>query len=130
MPMKGVHQFEILGKLSLRYVGPFEILKRVGSLAYKLALPPQLAGVHNVFHVSMLRKYVSDPQHIINYQTIGIGEDVACEEFPVSILEQKEKVLRNQTIPFVKVQWQRHPPDEAIWDHEDEMQHLFPQLFA
>ncbi|XP_052203987.1 uncharacterized protein LOC127809263 [Diospyros lotus] len=81
---------------------------RVGSLTYRLALTPQLAGVHNVFHVSMLRKYVSDPQHIINYQTIEIEEDVAYEEMPVSILERKEKVLRNQSIPFANVQWQRH----------------------
>ncbi|XP_052203075.1 uncharacterized protein LOC127808545 [Diospyros lotus] len=95
MPMKGVRRFVVSGKLSSRYIGLFEILERVGTLAYRLALPPQLSGIHNVFHVSVLRKYVPDPQHIIDYQTIEVGEDVAYEEIPVSILERKEKVLRN-----------------------------------
>ncbi|XP_052204025.1 uncharacterized protein LOC127809302 [Diospyros lotus] len=130
MPMKGVRQFGVSGKLSPRYIGPFEILERVGTLAYRLALPPQLSGVHNVFHVSMLRKYVPDPQHIIDYQTIKVREDVAYEEMPVNILEWKEKVLRNWSIPFVRVQWQRHSPNEATWEHEDEMRRLFPQLFS
>ncbi|XP_052174731.1 uncharacterized protein LOC127789782 [Diospyros lotus] len=129
MPIKGVRRFGVSGKLSPRYIGPFEILERVGPLAYRLALPPQLAGVHNVFHVSMLRKYVSDPQHIIDYQTIEVKEDVTYEEKPVSILERKEKVLRNRSIPFVKIQWQRHSLDEATWEREEEMRCLFPQLF-
>lgn len=73
-------------------------------MAYRLALPSQLVSVHNVFHVSMLRKYVPDPQHIINYQTIEVG-DISYEEMPISNLEQKERVLRNRSIPFIKVQW-------------------------
>ena len=103
--MKGVRRFGVSGKLSPRYVGPFEILERIGSLAYRLALPPQLNNVHNVFHVSMLRKYVSDSQYIIDYQTIEVGEYASYEELSIGIQEQKEKVLRNQSIPFVKVQW-------------------------
>ena len=105
MPMKSVHRFGVLGNLSPHYIGPFEILERIGTLAYRLALPPQLFGVHNVFHVSMLRKYMLDPQHIIDYQTIEVRDDVSYEEMPVSILEQREKVLRNRTIPFMKVKW-------------------------
>ena len=73
---------------------------------------------------------MSDPQHIIDYQTIEIREDVAYEEMLVSILERKEMVLRNRSIPFVKVQWQRHLSDKATLEHEDEMWRLFPQLFA
>lgn len=113
MPIKGVCRFGVSRKLSPRYIGPFKILERVGPLAYRLALPPQLAGVHNVFHVSMLRKYVPDPQHIIDYQTIEVKEDVTYEEKLVSILERKEKVLRNRSIPIVKIQWQRHSLNEA-----------------
>ncbi|XP_052182015.1 uncharacterized protein LOC127794802 [Diospyros lotus] len=105
MPMNGVCRFGVSGKLSPHYIGLFEILERVEILAYKLALPPQLSVVHNVFHVSMLRKYVLDPQHIIDYHTIEVRDDVSYEEMPVSILERREKVLRNRTIPFVKVQW-------------------------
>ena len=91
--MKGVHRFGVSEKVSLRYIGPFEILERVGSLAYRLALPPQLFGVHKIFHVSMLRKYVSDPQQVIDYQVIEVGEDATYEERPISILERKERVL-------------------------------------
>ncbi|XP_052181883.1 uncharacterized protein LOC127794676 [Diospyros lotus] len=130
MPMKGVRRFGVSGKLNPRYIGPFEILERVGTLAYRLALPPQLSGVHNIFHVFMLRKYVLDPQHIIDYQTIEVREDVAYEEMLVSILEWKEKVLRSRSISFVRVQWQHHSPDEATWKREDEMSRLFPQLFS
>ena len=72
MPIKGVHRFGVTGKLSPRYIGPFEILRRIRTLAYELALQPQLSHVHNVFHVSMLRKYVPDPQHVIDFQTIEV----------------------------------------------------------
>jgi len=72
---------------------------------------------------------VLDPQHIIDYQTIEVGEDIAYKEMPVSILEQKEKVLRNRSIPFVKLQWLCHSPNEATWEHEDKMRCLFPHLF-
>ena len=100
-------------KFSRHYIGPFEILERVGSLAYRLALPPQLSGVHNIFHVLMLRRYVPDPQHVIDYQAIEIREDATYEERPISILEWKERVLRNRSIPFVKVQWQRHSSNKT-----------------
>ncbi|XP_052198310.1 uncharacterized protein LOC127805600 [Diospyros lotus] len=87
MPMKGVRRFGVSGRLSPHYIGSFEISEWVGSLPYQLALPSQLAGVHNVFHVSMLMKYMLDPQYIIYYQTIEVGEDVSYEEMFVSILE-------------------------------------------
>ena len=87
MPVKGVRRFRILGKLSPRYVGPFEILERVGSSAYRLALPPQLTNVHNVFHVSILQKYVPDPQHIIDYRTLRVKEDALYDELSIAILE-------------------------------------------
>ena len=96
MPIKGVHKFGIAGKLSPCYIGPFEILRWIETLAYELALPPQLSHVHNVFHVSMLRKYVLDPQHVINFQTLEVKEDVSYKEMPTSILERKEKILRNR----------------------------------
>ena len=95
MPIKGVRRFGVTRKFSPRYIGPFEILRRIGILAYELTLPPQLSHVHNVFHVSMLRKYVPDPQHVIDFQTLEVKEDASYEEISTSILKRKEKILRN-----------------------------------
>ena len=92
-PTRGVMRFGVRGKLSPRYVGPFEVLDRVGEVAYRLALPPSLAGVHNVFHVSMLRKYVPDPSHIIELAPLWIKEDLTYEERPVRIVDRKDQVL-------------------------------------
>ncbi|XP_052197352.1 uncharacterized protein LOC127804520 [Diospyros lotus] len=129
MPVQGIRRFGVSGKLGPRYVGPFEILERVGALAYRLALPPQLASVHNVFHVSMLRKHVPDPQHVIDFQPLELREDLAYEEFPSCILDCKEKVLRNRVIPYVKVLWQQHDFEEATWELENEMRRLYLHLF-
>ncbi|KAL5542399.1 hypothetical protein UlMin_010109 [Ulmus minor] len=104
-PMKGVMRFGKKGKLSPRYIGPFEILERIGKVAYKLALPSELSTVHNVFHVSMLRKYISDPSHVLESEPIEIREDLTYEEQPVQILDRKDKALRNKVIPLVKVLW-------------------------
>ncbi|XP_035546851.1 uncharacterized protein LOC118348728 [Juglans regia] len=109
------------GKLGPRYIRPFEILDRIGPLAYRVALPPVLAGVHNVFHISMLRKYVPDPTHIIDYEPLQIQEDMTYAREPVRILEKKEQVLQTQTIPLVKVLWNNHATNEASWELEEEM---------
>ena len=74
-PMKGVVRFGKKGKLQPRYMGPFEILEKIGDVAYRLTLPPELAGVHDVFHVSLLRRYVSDPSHVISYDTVQVSKD-------------------------------------------------------
>jgi hypothetical protein len=128
-PMKGVMRFGKKGKLSPRYVGPFEILERVGPVAYKLALPPALSGIHNVFHISMLRRYVSDPSHILSYEPLQVQEDLSYEEMPMKILDRKDQVLRNKTIRLVKVLWRNHSAGEASWEREDEMQSKYPHLF-
>ncbi|KZV53589.1 hypothetical protein F511_40970 [Dorcoceras hygrometricum] len=84
--MKGVMRFGKKGKLSPRYIGPFEILERVGTLAYRVALPPHLSAVHNVFHVSTLRKYMSNPSHVLSYEPLRLAPDLSYEEKPVRIL--------------------------------------------
>ena len=86
-PMRGVKRFGVKGKLSSRFIGPFKILERIGEVAYRLAMPPSLSAVHNVFHVSMLRKYVSDPSHVLSYENLELDEDLSYEEKPVQILE-------------------------------------------
>ena len=127
--MKGVMRFGKKGKLSPRYVGPFEILERVGLVAYKLALPPALSGIHNVFHISMLRRYVSDPTHILSYEPLQVQDDLSYEEMPMKILDCKDQVLRNMTIRLVKVLWRNHSTGEASWERVDEMQSKYPHLF-
>ena len=96
------------GKLSPRFVGPFEILKCIGKVAYELALPPTLAGVHNVFHVSLLRKYILDPTHVLNYEPLKIKGNLTYEEIPIQILDCKDQVLRTKTISLVKVLGKNH----------------------
>uniref|UniRef100_A0A2N9FVM9 RNA-directed DNA polymerase n=1 Tax=Fagus sylvatica TaxID=28930 RepID=A0A2N9FVM9_FAGSY len=126
---KGVKRFGIKGKLSPRFIGPFEVLNRVGEVAYRLALPPMLAGVHNVFHVSMLRKYVPDRNHVVAYEPLQLREDLTYEEQPIRIVDKKEQELRRRTIQYVKVQWNNHSEREATWELEEEMREKYPYLF-
>ena len=107
-PWKGVVHFEKRGKLSLRFIRPFEITERVGSVAYRLVLPMELSQIHDVFIVSMLRKYISDPSHILETPTVEVKDDLSYEGQAVQILNRREQVLRNKTIPLVKVLWKNH----------------------
>ncbi|RVW12115.1 V-type proton ATPase subunit G2 [Vitis vinifera] len=128
-PMKSVMRFGRKGKLSPRFVGPFEILERVGTLAYKVALPPSLSKVHNVFHVSTLRKYIYDPSHVVELEPIQIFEDLTYEEVPVQIVDVMDKVLRHAVVKLVKVQWSNHSIREVTWELEEEMREKHSQLF-
>ncbi|KAL0540408.1 hypothetical protein IC582_024645 [Cucumis melo] len=128
-PMKGVLRFERRGKLSPRFVGPFEILERIGPVAYRLALPPSLSTVHDVFHVSMLRKYVPDPSHVVDYEPLEIDENLSYVEQPVEVLAREVKTLRNKEIPLVKVLWRNHRVEEATWEREDDMRSRYLELF-
>ena len=98
-------------------------------MAYRLALPPDLASVHNVFHVSMLKKYVSDKSHVLEQEPIEIQEDLSFEEKLVQILDYKIKTLRNKDIPLVKVLWRNQKTEEATWEREEEMRTSYPELF-
>ncbi|TYK26660.1 pol protein [Cucumis melo var. makuwa] len=102
-PMKGVLRFEKKGKLSTCFVKPFEILERIGPVAYRLALQPSLCVVHDMFHVSMLRKYVTDPSHVVDYEPLVIDENLSYAEQSVEIMAKEVKMLRNRGIPLVKV---------------------------
>ena len=97
-PARGTLRFYEKGKLARRYVGPFEIRTRIGDVAHKLQLPQELSGVHDVFHVSMLKKYVEDPTHILHYQPLDIQPDASYVAKPVAIIDTKEQVLRTRTI--------------------------------
>ena len=98
-------------------------------MAYRLALPPSLSAVHNVFHVSMLRKYVADTSHVVDYEPLEIDEHLSYVEQPVEILAREVKMLRNRSIPLVKVLWRNHRMEEATWEREEEMRTRYPELF-
>ncbi|XP_043717680.1 uncharacterized protein LOC122665590 [Telopea speciosissima] len=128
-PIKGVVRFGKRGKLNPRYIGPFEILARVGPVAYQLALPPSLVGVHDVFHVSMLRQYIPDSTHLLPQQPAELIADLTYEEVPEEIIDRKEHNLRNRTISFIKVKWSNHSMAKASWEREDLMKEGYPYLF-
>ena len=129
-PMKGVIRFGNRGKLNPCYIVPFKILGRFGLVAYRLALTLDLENVHDVFHVSMLRCYISDPSHIIVRSTIEIEKNLSYEEWPVRILDQQEKRLRNKVIPIVKIWWENQSGNKATLEKEADMLPKYPQLFA
>ena len=128
-PTKGMMSFGVRGKLSPRYMDPFEILERIWVVAYHLALLSSLARVHNVFYISMLWKYVTNPNHVVEFKPLQLREDLSYEERPVRIIDRKDQVLRRCTICYVKVQWSNHTKWKAIWKLEEEMQTKYPQLF-
>ncbi|XP_070056777.1 uncharacterized protein [Nicotiana tomentosiformis] len=104
LPMKGVMKFGKKDKLSPRFIGPFEVLERVGEVAYRLALPPSLSGVYPVFHISMLRKYHKDKSHILDFSTVQLDGNLVYEEEPVAILDRQVRKIRSKDIASVKVQ--------------------------
>ncbi|XP_058203045.1 uncharacterized protein LOC131317514 [Rhododendron vialii] len=116
-------------KLSPHYIGLFEVLERIVEVAYRLALPPSLAKVHKVFHVSILRRYVHSPSHVIDNEPLHVHDDLTYDEQPVEILDMMEKVLHNKTILLVKVLWHNHAVEEATWELDEEMRKMYPHLY-
>ena len=114
MPKRGVVRFGKLGKLSSRFIGPFEIIERIGTVAYRLALPYSMSGVHEVFHVSMLRKYTSDPAHVVDWGQIEVDKDGTFEEGPVCILDSQDQVLRRKTVRLLRVLWRHYGVEESM----------------
>nr|GEV17938.1 hypothetical protein [Tanacetum cinerariifolium] len=127
-PARGVRRFGIKGKLSPRFIGPFEILDRVGEVSYRLALPPQLSHVHDVFHVSLLRGYKYHPLHVITYPLDQIRTDLSYEEEPKAIIDRQDRIMRKKTISFVKILWRNHPEREATWETEESIRTSYPHF--
>ncbi|KAK4258952.1 hypothetical protein QN277_005343 [Acacia crassicarpa] len=116
-------------KLSPRFIGPYEILARVGAVAYQIALPPQLKGVHDVFHVSQLKKYQPGPSYIIEPEKVELRENLTYQTEPEGIADVRDKQLRNKTIRLVKVIWKGIAPGDATWETEEKMRQFYPHLF-
>ena len=129
MPKRGVVRFCKCEKLSPRFIGPFEILKMIGVVVYRLALSPSMSGFHEVFHVSMLWKYTPDPSHVVDWGQIEVDSDGTFEEGPVCILDSRDQVLRCKTVMLVRVLWWHYGVEKSTWEHEDTMRATYPSLF-
>jgi hypothetical protein len=129
-PIRGLCHFKVRGKLTLRFIGPFKILEKRGEVAYELELPMQLSDVHDVFHVSQLKKCLCLPEEQLSLEELDGKEDLSYQEYPVKILETLERVTRNKKIRMCMVQWSHHTEEEATWEREEELRAEFPSFFS
>jgi hypothetical protein len=127
--MRGTCRFKIKGKLAPRYMGPFKVIDRKREVAYQLELPLQLSDVHDVFHVSQLKKCLRVLEEQLPMEELDLGGDLTYSEKPVKILDTVEGVTRSKVIRMCKVQWSHHTKDEATWEHEEELRSDYPKLF-
>jgi hypothetical protein len=127
--IRGLRRFKDKGKLSPRFIGPFLILKRVGEVAYQLELPDHLADVHDVFHVSQLKKCLRVPEEQLPMEDLSLQDDLTYTKYPIKILNTLTRVTRSNVIKMCKVQWSHHGEDEATWEREEELRVDFPHLF-
>nr|GEV44674.1 putative reverse transcriptase domain-containing protein [Tanacetum cinerariifolium] len=127
---KGVIRFGKRGKLSLRYIGPFEIIERIGPVAYKLELPKKLCGIHNTFHVSNLKKCLADENLVIPLEEIQLDDKLHFIEEPVEIMDREVKQLKQSQIPIVKVRWNSRRSPEYTWEREEFFKRNYPHLFS
>jgi hypothetical protein len=128
-PMRGLCCFKVRGKLALRLIGPFKILEKRGEVAYQLQLPPQLSDVHDLFHVSQLKKCLRVPEEQLPMEDMDAKEDLSYQEYPVKILETSERVTRNKKIRMCKVQQSHCTEEEATLEGEEELKVEFPSFF-
>jgi hypothetical protein len=129
-PIRGLRCFKVQGKLAPRFIGPIRITEKRGEVTYQLELPLQLSDVHNVFHVSQLKKCLCVPEEQIPMEDLSANEDFSYQEYPVKILETSERVTRNKKIKMCKVQWSHHTEEEATWEREEELKVEFPNFFS
>jgi hypothetical protein len=125
-----LRHFKVQGNLTWRFIGPYKILEKRGEVAYQLELPPQLSDVHDMFHVSQLKKCLWVPEEQIPMEELDAKEDLSYQEYPVKILETSERVMRNKRIKICMVQWSHHTEEEATWEREEDLKAEFPSFFS
>ncbi|GJR09133.1 hypothetical protein Tco_0791785 [Tanacetum coccineum] len=129
-PWKGVVCFCKWRKLNPRYVGPFKVIERVRTVAYKLELPQQLKRVHNTFHVSNLKKCLSDESLVIPLEELRVDDKLHFVEEPVEVMDREIKQLKRSRIPIIKVRWNSKRGSEFTWEQEDQFKQKYPHLFT
>ena len=129
MPKRGVIRFGKRGKLTPRFIRPFEVLERIAIVAYRLTLSPSMSGVHEMFHVSILRKYTPDPAHVVDWGHIKVDTDGTFEKGPVCIVDSRDQVLRRKTVRLVLVLRRHYGVEESTWGREDTMRATYPFSF-
>ncbi|GJR81209.1 hypothetical protein Tco_0151994 [Tanacetum coccineum] len=129
-PWKGVVRFGKRGKLNPRYVGPFKVIERVRTVAYKLELPQQLSRVHNTFHVSNLKKCLSDESLMIPLEELRVDDKLHFVEEPVEVMDREIKQLKRSRIPIIKVRWNSKRGPEFTWERKDQFKQKYPHLFT
>ena len=129
-PIRGMRRFKVKGKLSPRFIGLFRITERAGKVAYRLELPNHLADVHDVFHVSQLKKCLRVPTEQLPLEELSVRDNLTYSDYPIKILDTWTHTTRSKVIKMCKVQWSHHSEDEATWEREDELQAEFPHLFS
>ncbi|KAD3640202.1 hypothetical protein E3N88_29425 [Mikania micrantha] len=129
-PCKGVIRFGKKGKLAPRYVGPFKVLERIGKVAYKVDIPSELSNIHPTFHVSNLKKCLSDENLHVPLDDIHIDASMRIIEKPVEIIDRHVKQFRRSRIPIVHVRWESKHGREFTWEREDQMKAKYPHLFS
>ena len=127
-PMKGVQRFGVRGKLAPRYIRPFPIIEQCGPVTYRLELPLHLRAVHNIFHVSQLKKCLHVPTEVVDMENLQLEPDLGYPEHPVKIVDHKTRITQNQVSHFYKVQWSNHSEREAIWETEEFVQSKYLEL--
>jgi hypothetical protein len=126
--MKGMKRFGVKGKLAPCYIGPFPIIEKCGIVAYKLDLPPSLAGVHDIFHVSQLKKCLKAPVDIVLPEVTLLEVDLSHPEHSIKVLDLKDRVTWHKIIKFLKIQWSNHSEEEATWESEDFLRSHHPDF--
>ncbi|KAJ9552714.1 hypothetical protein OSB04_016759 [Centaurea solstitialis] len=129
-PWKGIIRFGKRGKLSPRFLGPFNILEKIGLQACRLELPPEMDGIHHTFHVCYLRKCLAEEESTIPLSEIRVHTGNRCIEEPEAILERKTKKLHHKEVTMVKVQWKHHRGANVTWEAEEDMKRRYPLLFT